>query len=137
MSQKISWTLDVQVEKGPTFHKEQYVSVDAYDYIEVDVDKIADPNNPVPKQIFIHAGGDSGPVQFVLINSDKFSDDLSYSIDSDEADAANRIKLDGLQVLMGKEIAGQIADDFKEIYIYNNSDSKVRIQVLVGRMATK
>jgi len=88
MSEKINWTLNVQVTAGPKIQVTQTETVDAYDKIDVSiVDGVADEEVQVQP-------GSAEQVLFLLIYSDQYGDSLTYKINDP---AAPPIKLDTLQ----------------------------------------
>jgi hypothetical protein len=130
MSEKVKWTLNVNVLNGPTISESDTLTIDAYDKIEVVVAAGA-----ASEDIQIQPG-DAGQVQFLLISSDQYSEDLSYSVNAAEADPGNRIKLDTLQLLIGDGAVGLLSQPPNTFFFYNQTDKDASIQILVGRNAT-
>lgn len=130
MAEKINWAVDVQIVGGPKIAVSQTVSVDAYDKIEVVVAEGTDAED-----IEVQPGG-AGQVQFLLIRSNKYDANLTYSINAPVGTPGDRIKLDALQVLIGEGAVGLLGDPPQTLYFYNQVDQDVAIQILVGRKAT-
>ena len=134
MAKSINWTINVQIDGGPGFSATESAAVDAYDSFDIPVEVISKTQNK-PKHIFVHPGVADGPVQFFLIKSNTYGDDLTYSIDTEEDDKNKRIKLNRLQAFMGAEVVKKLGTTIKDIYVYNELGSEVNIQILVGRVA--
>jgi hypothetical protein len=128
MSEKITWSLNVQVAGGPKIVASKTVEVDAYDMIQVSVEAGA---NGVKVDV---QPGDG--VQLLLISSDQYGADLTYSVNAAESDATKRIKLDALQLLLGVGAVGLLKDPPKSLFFYNAMGKAASIQILVGRDAT-
>ena len=128
MSEKINWTLNVQVVGGPKMSASQTVTVDAYDKIQLTVDAGAQD-----KEVEVQPGPE-GRVQFLLISSDQFGDDLTYKVNDATGDA---IKLDAQQLLIGDGAVGLLGASPPETLSFTNHlPQNVNIEVLVGRNAT-
>lgn len=133
MSEKINWTLNVQVVGGPKMSASQTVTVDAYDKIQVTVGVGAQESKTVEVQ-----PGPAGRVQFLLISSDQYGDNgdkLTYKVN----DAVNPpIKLDAPQLLIGDGAVGLLGAapgaGPATLHFANGLDKPVNIEILVGRM---
>lgn len=130
MSKKIDWKFDIQVEEGPKIAESKSITVEAYDLIGVSV-----ADGAAGEDVQVQPGG-AGQVQVLIIKSNKYSTDLSYSVNAAEADPDKRIKLDGLQVFIGKEMVGLLDSAPQTLFFYNSMGETVHIQILVGRNAT-
>lgn len=131
MTEKINWTLNVQVVGGPKILASDTIDVDAYDKIDVTIEPDASE-----KEVQIQPG-DLGQVQFLLIKSDQYGDGLTYKVNA----ANDEIKLDALQVLIGDGAVGLFKGSPEKLLFTNNlvSDGDkvpASIQILVGRKAT-
>ena len=131
MTEKINWTLNVQVVGGPKILASDTIDVDAYDKIDVTIEPDASE-----KEVQIQPG-DLGQVQFLLIKSDQYGDGLTYKVNA----ANDEIKLDALQVLIGDGAVGLFKESPEKLLFTNNlvSDGDkipASIQILVGRKAT-
>jgi hypothetical protein len=125
MSEKISWTLNVQVEGGPSVSASQSITVDAYDKIQVTV------GTQDTKAVEVQPG-DADRVRFLLISSDQFGDDLTYKVDAGGSD----IKVDAQQLLIGDGAVGLLGAAPKTLTFTNNLAQDANIEILVGRMVT-
>ena len=125
MSEKISWTLNVQVERGPSVSASQSITVDAYDKIQVTV-------GTQDSKVVEVQPGDADRVQFLLISSDQFGDDLTYKVDPGGSD----IKLDAQQLLVGDGAVGLLGAAPKTLTFTNNLAQDANIEILVGRKVT-
>lgn len=134
MSEKISWTLNVQVESGPKISESKTITVEAYDKIEVTI-----KDKATEEEVWVQPG-DKGQVQFLLIKSDEYGDKLTYTVNvAATTSSISIIKLDALQLFMGDGVA-ELLDKNKapeKLFFTNNLGKDVSIEILVGRKATK
>lgn len=128
MSEKITWSLNVQINGGPKLSASQALTVDAYDKIAVSID-----DGVSDKEVQVQPGG-SGQVQFLMIQADSYSDQVSYKVNS--ASATDTIALDALQVYMGKGAIGCLDPAPETLFFSNSSGATVSLGILVGRKAT-
>jgi hypothetical protein len=128
MSEKINWTLNVQVVGGPMLSSSDTMIVDAYDKIQVSADVGA-----TDKKVEVQPGG-SGQVQFLLITSDKYGEKLTYKVN--DSASTKIIKLDGPQLLIGKGAVGLLDPAPSSLFFTNSLDVGASIEILVGRDAT-
>jgi hypothetical protein len=127
MSEKINWTLNVQVTAGPKIQATQTMTVDAYDKIDVSiVDGVAD------EEVQVQPGG-AEQVHFLLIYSDQYGDSLTYKINDP---GATPVKLDALQLLMGEGAVGLLEAAAVKLFFSNSMGKDAAVQILVGRKAT-
>jgi hypothetical protein len=124
MSEKINWTLNVQVVGGPKMSASRTETVDAYDKIGVTV--AAGETEVVEIQ-----PGNAGRVQFLLISSNEFDDKLTFKVNN----AGKDIALDAMQLLVGDGAVGLLPAAPKSLAITNSLADPVEIQVIVGRKA--
>jgi hypothetical protein len=127
MSQKINWTLTVQVAGGPKLAASQEITVDAYDKIDVTV-----PSGATDHDVEIQPGG-AGQVKLLLISSDQYDADLTYKVNVGTADA---VKLDAQQLLTGDGAVGLLGAPPEKLLLSNGLDTDAAVQILVGRKAT-
>lgn len=132
MSENINWSLNVQISGGPKISVSQTVKVEAYDKIGVTVANGADGED-----IEVQPGG-AGQVKALIIQSSKYSADLTYSVNAAVVNPDDRVKLDALQALIGEGAVGLlgITPPPQTLYFYNDTGEDVSIQILVGRKAT-
>jgi hypothetical protein len=128
MTQKISWTLNVQVVGGPRIPDSQTIEVDAYDMLEVSIEDTA-----ADKEVQLQAGA-SG-VKFLPIKSDVYGDKLTYKVHHG-AGATGPIKLDALQLLIGSGAVGLLGKAPVKVLFSNTQGKAASAQILVGRDAT-
>jgi hypothetical protein len=127
MSEKINWTFNVQVVGGPKISTAQSVTVDAYDKIQVTI-AVGAADEVVDVQ-----PGSAGRVQFLLISSDQFGDDLTYKVNN----TGNPIILDVQQLLIGDGAVGLLGTSPpKTLGFTNNLTQDANIEILVGRNVT-
>jgi hypothetical protein len=127
MTEKINWTLSVQVVAGPRIADGKTITVDAYDKIGVVIVAGA-----ADKEVQVQPGG-AGKVQFLLISSDRYDDKLTYKVNGA---AANPIMLDALQLFMGDGAVGLLDPAPEKLFFSNALTDDASVQILVGRQAT-
>lgn len=126
---RINWTLKVQVAEGPRMSVSKSVAVQAYDKINVVIEDGASG-----QEVQVQPGGE-GQVQFLLIGSDYYGADLSYSVNAPEAASEDRTKLDALQLFVGDGAVGLLDSSPETLYFYNGLGEAASITILVGRKA--
>ena len=126
MTESINWSLNVQVSGGPKMMASDTKEIEAYDKIEVTIEA-----ETTDKQVEIQPGG-GGRVQFLLIKSDTYSEDLTYKVN----DLTKIIKLDALQVFIGNGAVELLTQSPENLVFTNDLTTPVSIEILVGRMAT-
>ncbi|VVB71675.1 Uncharacterised protein [uncultured archaeon] len=131
MSEKIEWSLNVQVSGGPRIFGSDSLSVDAYDKFEIDV-----PETDGKVLVKVQPG-DASLVQFVLIASDNY-EDLTCTIDPDTVDpsepsAGPKFNIDQPLVLIGPGASSLLGKKQKEFEFANAADSKASVVILIGR----
>ena len=125
MTESINWSLNVQVIGGPKIMASDSKEIEAYDKIEVTVEE------NTTKQVEIQPGGDDR-VQFLLIKSDTYSENLTYKVN----ELTTIIELDALQVFIGNGAVGLLTESPKKLVFTNDLTTPVSIEILVGRIAT-
>jgi hypothetical protein len=133
MTEKINWTVNVQVVRGPKIFVSDIIDVDAYDKIDVTIEPDASD-----KEVQIQPG-DLGQVQFLLIKSDQYGDGLTYKVNDVNNDA---IKLDALQVLIGNGAVGLFEESPAKLLFSNELELDgvkipASVEILIGRKATQ
>ncbi len=124
MTESINWSLNVQVIGGPKIMASDSKEIEAYDKIEVTVEE------NTTKQVEIQPGGDDR-VQFLLIKSDTYSENLTYKVN----ELTTIIELDALQVFIGNGAVGLLTESPNKLVFTNDLATPVSIEILVGRMA--
>lgn len=132
MTEKINWTLNVQVVSGPKIMASDTIDVDAYDKIEVTIDPEA-----TDKEVQIQPG-DIEKVKFLLIRSDQYGERLTYKVNEKTEKAV--IKLDSLQLFIGVGAIGLFIKSptklfFTNLLVVDGKGIPASIQILVGRKA--
>jgi hypothetical protein len=102
------------------------VTVDAYDKIGVNVPGEGSAT------VEVQPSEEKGRVQFLLINSDQFDDDLTYKVN----DLTDVIKLDAPQVLVGDGAVGLLGEPPNKLVLTNDLTQDANIEIIVGRKAT-
>jgi len=126
MTESINWSLNAQVSGGPKVMASDTKEIEAYDKIEVTIEA-----ETTDKQVEIQPGG-GDRVQFLLIKSDTYSEDLTYKVN----DLTKIIKLDALQVFIGNGAVELLTEPPEKLVFTNGLATPVSIEILVGRMAT-
>ena len=126
MTESINWSLNVQVIGGPKIMASDTKEIEAYDKIEVTIEA-----ETADKEVEIQPGG-AGRVQFLLIKSDTYSEDLTYKVN----ELTTIIKLDALQVFIGNGAVELLTEPPEKLVFTNDLTNPVSIEILVGRMAT-
>lgn len=132
MAQAISWTLQVQVEGGPNLSAASSTDVDAYDRIDIVIPG-GDSGTPGTATVDVQPGT-AAQVKFLLISSDKYGEELTYSI----ASGASNVKLDSQQLLTGAGAVGLLGADPNALEFSNGmgEGNDASITILVGRNVT-
>ena len=126
MTESINWSLNVQVIGGPKVMASDTKEIEAYDKIEVSIEA-----ETADKEVEIQPGG-AGRIQFLLIKSDTYSEDLTYKVN----ELTKIIKLDALQVFIGNGAVELLTEPPEKLVFTNDLTNPVSIEILVGRMAT-
>ena len=126
MTESINWSLNAQVSGGPKVMASDTKEIEAYDKIEVTIEA-----ETADKEVEIQPGG-AGRVQFLLIKSDTYSEDLTYKVN----ELTKIIKLDALQVFIGNGAVELLTEPPEKLVFTNDLTNPVSIEILVGRMAT-
>lgn len=126
MTESINWSLNAQIVGGPKIMASDTEEIEAYDKIEVTIE-----NGAIDKVVDIQPGG-VDKVQFLVIKSEKYSDDLTYKVNS----LIDIIKLDALHVFIGTGAVGLLKETPKKLSFTNELQDPVSVEILVGRMAT-
>ena len=126
MTESINWSLNAQVSGGPKVMASDTKEIEAYDKIKVTIEA-----ETTDKDVEIQPGG-AGKVQFLLIKSDTYSEDLTYKVN----ELTKIIKLDALQVFIGNGAVELLTEPPEKLVFTNDLTNPVSIEILVGRMAT-
>jgi hypothetical protein len=131
MSKSISWDLKVQVSDGPVISDTRMLSVDAFDMIEVVIPG-GDSTTPGEATVEVQPG-DSGQVKFLLVRSEKYGAELTYSV----MGGASNVALDKPQLFAGEGALGLLGAAPKTLEFRNElgSSEDASISILVGREA--
>ena len=126
MTESINWSLNAQIVGGPKIMASDTEEIEAYDKIEVTIE-----NDAIDKEVEIQPGG-VDKVQFLVIKSEKYGEDLTYKVNS----LTDIIKLDALHVFIGTGAVGLLKETPKKLLFTNGLPDSVSVEILVGRMAT-
>lgn len=127
MTKQINWTYNVEVVGGSKASESKTISAEAVDEIGLSID----PQQT--KEIDIQPGG-AGQVQFLLVRSDRYSDQVTYKVNATNQPVRT---LDGPHLLIGKGAAELLASAPKKLFVTNGlANDPISVSILVGRDAT-
>lgn len=130
MTKQISWTYNVEVVGGSRISESKTISAEAVDEIGLNID----PQQT--REIDIQPGG-AGQVQFLLIRSDRYGDQVTYKVNATNQPVRT---LDGPHLLIGKGAAGLLVSATagpNKLFVTNGlANDPISISILVGRDAT-
>jgi hypothetical protein len=126
MSEKISWSVFIDVSAGPKLAAKDLLEVEAYDKIAVRLEAGA-----TDVDVEIQPGG-AGQVSLLMIKSSIYDAGLTYSPDG----GATTIPLDAPLVLIGAGAVSLLADAPQVLRWSNETAEVAQIEVFVGRDAT-
>jgi hypothetical protein len=125
MPVQIRWNLSVEVADGPKVTLGEALAVEAFDKIEA---KILSTGATVDLQ-------PSDDVQFLLITSNLYSDQITYEVDGG---GAADVKLDAPQLLVGAGAIGLLEQPPKKLIFTNAIPAPTPeplVTILIGRAA--
>jgi len=130
MTKQISWTYNVEVVGGSKISESKTMSAEAVDEIGLDIDA------QQTKEIEIQPGG-AGQVQFLLIRSDHYSNDVTYKVNATNQPVRT---LDGPHLFIGKGAAALLVSATSapnKLFVTNGlTNDPISVSILVGRDAT-
>ena len=132
MGTKISFKVDLAVEKGPSSSLTQDLDVDAYDLLKV---KVPAGDTTTPGTITVDVQpGQTKQIKLLSLTSSMYDEKLTYKIDA----AGNDIPLDAPQLFVGAGSLGLIGATAKQFVFTNRAGlaKPADLQILVGRKAT-
>ena len=132
MGTKITYKVDLAVEKGPTSSLTRDLEVDAYDLLKVTVPG-GDSGTPGTVTVDVQPG-DIKQIKLLSITSSRYDEKLTYKVDG----AGSDIPLDAPQLLVGAGALGVMGTTAKQFVFTNKAgmDKSADLQILVGRKAT-
>ena len=123
MPEKLNWSFATQVAEGPTLAASGTLEVEAYLKIAVTI--------PAGGSVDVEVlPGGGGGVQLLIINPAVPSEDLTYTVGSEE------VVLDGPHVLIGAGAVGLLAATVGTLAFANGGAEDVEVAILAGRDAT-
>jgi hypothetical protein len=127
MTERLKWNLNLQMVRGPSVALAGDLSVDAYDKVSVDIEHGA-PAVSIDVQ-----PGDADEVLFLLIQSDRYGEGLTYRVNG----AGDPVVLDQPQFFLGAGAVGVLNAAPQTLEVENNLTvgEAARLEVLVGRKA--
>lgn len=128
MAAAINVTCTVQVSDGPKLSVARTLSVETYDVIDV---TIAGDNTS--HQIELQPSTTAGSVRCLVLTAGSYSSDLSYSVNADETDPADRTALDQVQLLLGAGAISLLGAEPNSLFFYNDTGQDIDVHLLVGR----
>jgi hypothetical protein len=130
MPVKVNWVVNVQVVDGPKLPAADSLDLEAYDFIQIDVEAGA-----ADFEVEVQPGSTTG-VALLMIQAATFTDEVSYTVNDTEDDGGTRFALDGLHLLVGSGAMGFLGAAPETLYFYNDGAEPAQISILVGRDAT-
>jgi hypothetical protein len=131
---RISWQLNVNIDRGPSFVIPSFVEIEAFEVVEVRIPK----QTTATGTAFEIQPGQAVSVKMLLISlidSANYQRGISYAINTDQTDPARRVKLDQAHFFAGAGAIGMLGADPKQFFFYNPHDQDAIAQVVVGRLA--
>lgn len=130
MSESIKWSIDIQATGGPKLGLSGYQKPEAYGKINVNVEAgVKDLKIALQPDV-------KNQMELLVITSDTYSDKISYKVNKKSGDEVRKVMLDGPHVLIGKGAVSLLDLAPASLFVTNDSDKTVTIEVLVGRDAT-
>jgi hypothetical protein len=130
MSEKINWTLHVEVNGGPKVTQSETIECEAYDKVELSLEPATTQNVEVQPSAV-------GQVQFLLITSTEYGSALKYKLyEADGVTLTTAKQLDGPHLLVGRGAVALLVEDPVKFQIENQLTDAATVQILVGRDAT-
>ena len=131
MPTNVTWKLNLEIQSGPKAEIANTVQVDAYDRIQVTVpDTTA---SPAATTIDIQPGA-AGKVKVLLIQSNRYGDDLTFQVHDNTTD---EIALNDAIFLAGKGgielLEGTTTLD--KLLVTNTTGQPAVLEIVVGRTA--
>jgi hypothetical protein len=128
---KINWNFAASINGGPQVGAfEPAIEVSAYDYIKVTLPAPASGSTASSTDVHLQPASTAGAVSMVAILSEKYSDKVSYTVDS----VATARVLDGPHVFLGPGAVSFLNSTGPQKLTFANSlPAAVTVQVLVGR----
>jgi hypothetical protein len=132
MSTKITYKLELAVEKGPNFTVTRDLAVEAYDHLRVDV-PAGDNATPGTVTVDVQPGA-SDQLRVLSITSTLYSELITFKVDTAGAD----IKLDAPHLYVGGGALSLLGADPKKFVFLNKAgaDKPAVVHILVGRKAS-
>ena len=134
MPERISWSVDVSVENGPSVSERASLIVGAYDVVTITVPGADAPSTEKTRATVQPSAG--ADVQLLLIRSTPYDTDITFTVFGTEG--ATDVPMDGPQLYLGQgtEALGGTAPlrlDFKNKM---GVDNDATVTILVGRDAS-
>ncbi len=127
MATRVNTTVNLNLTGGPSFSVSEVFDTEAYDKISITVEA-----GTSDKEVDLQPSS-SGQVQMLFIKASKYDETLSYKVHDT---SGNPIPLDRPQLFFGKGAVSLLGDHIDKIFITNNLQDSVDIEVLVCRDAT-
>lgn len=128
MPENIILNANVTVPNGPKISFNRALTVEAYDKIDVTI-----PTGFSDMQVELQPSQSADQVQFLLIFSDLYGEDISYKVNSN---TGTSLTLDEPHLLTGKGAVSMLDPVPKRLFFSNAAAKDAKVQILVGRDAT-
>ncbi|MBN1428169.1 MAG: hypothetical protein JXB07_07280 [Anaerolineae bacterium] len=138
MPHNIAISSSIKIPNGPMVPLSQTLTVDAYDKIDVTI-----PANTTEQEVQLVPAA-SPPVSFMLVASDWYGGNLSYTANAKKsatvppAPPLPSFNLDSPHLLMGRGALTMMVDSGvpQTLYFDNQSGNDAHVVILIGRDAT-
>lgn len=133
MSGNIILNANITVPNGPKISFNRVLTVEAYDKIDVTIP----PTGTSEKEIELQPSASADQVQFLLIISDWYGEEISYKVN---ANTGTPFVLNEPHLLIGKGAVSMLGSAPTKL-LFSNTTSEAaardaKIQILIGRDAT-
>ena len=134
MSERISWSINVQVAGGPKLSLARSVEVQAYDRVLAEIPYSVS----VTVDVEVQPASDASQVKCLLLTSDRYDPKLTFDVSDDtgSVEAASDVALDQPLLLCGEGAIGLLGVAPKKLIFKNEmaSEETANVTIIVGRM---
>jgi len=136
MPHRATWNASVTIEGGPHLSPSGSVQVEAYDVVTAEV------LGGESVTVDVQPASSLDRVELLLITSDRYSENLAYSVTDGVSTGAQDVKLDAPQLMVGagpiELLGGTAAVIPRQLEFVNGmaADEPANVTILVGRQAT-
>jgi hypothetical protein len=133
MSERISWTLNVQVSGGPKTALSRTIEVHAYDKISVEIPARISESEPGTSDVEVQPAEETSRLRFLLIVATHYAEGLTVA----PAEGTPEIPLDGPLLFFSQGVFSLLGESPPQSLTFSNGlETPVTIDILVGRNVT-